>query len=142
MEKQILPAPSKALLVLEGKVQSWRQTRQGRSRMPVTLWNEAVELANQLGRMTVVRSLGLSRSQLQRRIAGRVAAPAKVASRPPCFVELAGTQVLMAPQVTEAAGLVVEVIERDGARMTLRFPGGTVPDAQGLLHAFCGVRRC
>ena len=53
---------------LSGRFEGWRSTREGLSPIPDALWAAAVEAAREQGVNRVVRRLGLSYSELKRRV--------------------------------------------------------------------------
>lgn len=117
------------LAALEQRIAHWRLTRTKHSPMPKPLWDEAVALAQLLGIAPVARRLGLGYASLQQRL------PSPPLPKP-TFVEL---QPALPPPAT-SSGVVVEVIEPDGARLTLRLPPGAPLDLASVLRAFAGRR--
>jgi hypothetical protein len=98
--------------------------------MPARLWNEASLLARELGIHRVKCALGLNYESLKKRvgeIGARRSAPGKTSE----FVELSGAQ-LLGP----ARGVVVEVSDADGGRLTVHLGTGSELDVAGLVEAF------
>jgi hypothetical protein len=103
-----------ALGRLQDRFEQWRQqTGPGhRRRIPNTFWEEASILARQQGVFTVARALRLNYAALKKRAgvnAGRRCQPKSVP-----FVEL----MMSNPEATSEN--VIELVNRQGARMTLR----------------------
>lgn len=119
------------------RFQAWRQSRKNGERLPMELWSEAVGLARRLGVERVRLALGLNHTTLKEHVMeGQVAT--KPVRRPrlelpqPAFVALDGSHFLD----DLPAGVVLEVTHREGERMMLRWPAGSVVDACGLVSAF------
>jgi hypothetical protein len=96
--------------------------------MPEALWDAAVHLAKEHGPGVISRALPMDYGALKRRME---------TDESPCFVELTSAQ-LCSP--SETVGPVVEVVEADGSRMTIRLTAGDRMDFVGLVNAF--RRRC
>ena len=124
-----LPAGVKRL---RQRIERWRRARWGRRAMPPELWAEAIRLA-EVGRThAVARALGINSQRLKQRMQqARRRAP--VAPADP-FVELSGAELLGAS--LPAAGAVVELLDRQGERLTVRLPAGAVLDVGRLLSEF------
>ncbi len=116
------------------RVALWRRTREKRSPMPADLWTEAVALARSEGTYRIARALGIDIGSLARRVAEARDGGAAGGS---AFVELSGAQLLGA---AAPAGMVVEISDGDGMRLTIRLSGGTPVDVAGVVHAFCRRR--
>jgi hypothetical protein len=118
---------------LRGRVEHWRRSRVRRTEMPAELWTEAVALARQGQPYAVAGRLRVNFEALRRRVAEAALEEERAASR--AFVEVSGAEILAAA-VPEAPGGVVEVTDRDGSRLSLRLPPGTLLDVAGLVAAF------
>lgn len=114
------------------RIERWRSTRLKRSAMAPELWEEAINLARMLGVSPVARALRLGHDSLRKRVEQRRSAGGLPAMRP-AFIELSGAQLLANYASGEA---VLEIQERDGARLTLRLPGASGLDVTGVVHAF------
>ena len=100
--------------------------------MPPELWAEAVRLARGGRTHAVARALGLNSQRLKQRMQeARGRAPA---ARTDEFIELSGEQLLGAG--LPAAAAVVELLDRQGDRLTVRLPAGTELDIGRLLSEF------
>jgi len=125
-------------IVIEGEmIGEWRKTRLKRGRMPAALWEAAVRAAKAHGVYKTSRALGLSYSDLKRRVAeggsnGRV-------SEEPEFFELGRGSVegTLGSKVAE-----VEICEVDGSRLRIRLSGVGGIDATRLVESFRGRGRC
>jgi hypothetical protein len=109
---------------LRDRFEQWRQQNgpRHRRRIPTALWEAAAVLAREHGVVTVARRLRLDYSTLKQR-AG-VHAPRSSPPRPDPFVEL------VLPDARAVTENRVELVNRQGARLTLRLPG---PERQTLL---------
>lgn len=98
--------------------------------MPARLWSEASSLAQELGVHRVKCALGLNYESLRKRVVG-VGARGGVGAKARGFIELSGTH-LLGP----ARGMVVEVSDADGGRLTVQLGTGSELDLAGLVEAF------
>ena len=132
-----LPARLEAL---RRRFERWRQTREGRSRIPEVLWTSAVKAAGRYGLNPTARALGLDYKSLQRHVAvaaGRSDGPIRSAKpgreTPATFVELASP--------VGSAGLaecVLELENAGGAKMRIHLKGVGVPDLAALSQSLWG----
>jgi hypothetical protein len=126
------------------RIERWRWTRQGRTRMPRELWAAAVELGRAHGAYRIARALGVNYQTLKDRLEedpqeqGRrlTAAGAATgcagddgAAAASGFVEL-GTMLLP----TTAAHSVVELSDPSGRTLVIRL--SRAPDLPALVAAF------
>jgi len=98
--------------------------------MPADLWSEAVSLARVGRAYAVARALRLNFDGLKRRIAE---AEADALAPRGAFVELSGAQILGPSAVP---GAVVELLGKDGVRMTVRLASGAELDVARVVAAF------
>jgi hypothetical protein len=110
----------------------WRKGRKTRTRVPDDLWETAVPLARKYSLHRVARALGLNYDSLKGRMAQAVD-DRREAPTVPTFIEVSR------PKVAEEC--VVELEERRGAKMTIRFSGSSALDIVGLASAFFRRRR-
>jgi hypothetical protein len=108
-------------------IRNWRATRRPGSAMPDGLWAAAVHLAQKHGLYIVSRTLPIDYGALKKRLEtnGGVCGPA--------FVELAP---MTLPQAAPLDGSIIEIINAEGGRMTVRLPVGAAIDLAGLVSAF------
>jgi DNA-directed RNA polymerase beta' subunit len=122
-----------ALEELSGRFEGWRSTRERLSPIPDALWAGAVEAAREQGLNRVVRRLGLSYSELKRRMyASAQAAPVGNATG---FVEL------IAPRPVGPAEFTVELESATGAKMRIALKGGHAQEVLALSRAFWELAR-
>jgi hypothetical protein len=98
--------------------------------MPARLWNEASLLARELGVYGIKCALGLNYKSLRKRV-GVVGARGSAPGKTPGFVELRGS-----PLLGLVRGVVVEVSDADGGRLTVQLGTGSELDVAGLVEAF------
>jgi len=113
------------------QIDRWRSGKGRRGAlMPARLWNEASSLARELGVHRIKCALGLNYGSLKKRV-GKVGTGGGGAGKAFGFVELSGTQ-LLGP----APGVVVEVSDADGGRLTVQLGTRSELDVAGLVEAF------
>src|SRR5664280_1323404 len=111
MNRESTPIPE-PVAQLQRQLEQFRSTQPGRTKLPESLWQAAVELARQHGVYPVAHPLRLDYMGLKKRL-GQVAHSKKKASRP-AFVELIATRPATVPEC---------VIEFDCSAMTARDTG-------------------
>ena len=121
---------------LAERIEDWRRTRTKRGPMPKALWSAAVDLAGTHGVGAIARWLRLDYYSLKRRAVGD---PARQAAETEevetAFVEL---------KVADGAvgdGSTIEIIDADGAMMTVRGYPLSDLDLTALAGAFLGRRQ-
>lgn len=133
MEKKTDDQLRADLELLRPRLQAWRASRRPGSPMPEDLWMEAVSLARKHDPFVVARCLPVDYGALKRRLSPSDGPEAKASVRPADFIELRPAPSKIPP---EAPGLVVELVEADGARMVIRLPGTGAVDVASLVGAF------
>ena len=124
------------------RFEQWRQTRDGRSRIPEALWASAVKAAGRYGLNPTARALGLDYYSLKRRVdafpgrlTGRTTGSRDGSDNPvtAAFVKL--------PPLGAAgsAECLVELEDPRGAKMRIQLKGGQVPDLEALSRSFWSV---
>jgi len=107
--------------------QNWRRARKPGSPMPSELWTAAVRLAREHGISEISRALPIDYGALKRRM------EAEDAGQAPRFIELR-TEFVPHPPAT--VGSVVDLVDADGAKMTIRLPAGASFNVADLVSAF------
>jgi len=127
------------IVELKKQVETWRETREKRTRMPEELWVEAVEVARQHGIWKVSNAVRCSYESLKVRVE-RVEPPAAVSSAVDAAGPGAGfVSVSPAAQIfgsPEPVATEVELVAVDGARLVVRVEGREGLDVAGLARAF------
>jgi len=131
---------------LRSRIERWRQARTKRSPMPEELWSEATELGRVCGVYRTSQDLGVNYESLRARIersSGRASSARQGGQRrshrapisgAPKFVELATM-----PTVVEsvgAAGVLIEVQEATGSKLTIRLGTASTIDVCAVLASF------
>ena len=108
------------------RLQSWRQRRKGRERIPPALWMAAGELARQHGVNQVSRVLHLEFNQLKR-VAERDGRKGRKRTAP-AFVEL------VAPQLAAGQECILE-LESSRGKLRIELKGTTTAEVAGISRA-------
>jgi hypothetical protein len=125
-EKAFDPKPLKEL---EQRFKGWRSQRQQGTRIPEPLWEAALAVARTHGVSRVAQVLRLGYPQLRKRLEQtRSAAIVPVVS--PAFVELAYDR------SKEQPGCTIELENRLGAKMTIRFSNSSPAETVALAELF------
>ena len=126
------PAPE-PILQLQRQLEDFRSSQSGRTKLPESLWQIAVELARQYGVYRVAHPLRLDYMGLKKRL-GEVPSHSRKAVRP-AFVEVVAAQ----PAALEAC--IIEFESARGAKMRIHWKATTPPDWANLLHAWRETER-
>lgn len=118
-----LVSDSSQLHLLAERLRSWRSSRPRGQRIPAALWLAATDVARAHGLHATAAALKLNYYHLQRRLSGG-SGPRKPSVAPPGFVEL----VAPARPVAPSEPGTLELIQRSGARLTLRLPDARPKD--------------
>lgn len=108
--------------------------------MPAELWDEAVRLARGGRAYQVARGAGVDFQSLRRRVAeaqttgGRAVGTAASGE----FVEISGAELLGSAAVM---GPVVELVDRNGVRVTIRLGAAEKVDVAAVVKLVCSRRR-
>ena len=122
------PTPE-PILKLQRQLEEFRSSQPVRTKLPESLWQAAVELAQQYGIYAVAHPLRLDYMGLKKRL-GEVSPPDRQKAAAPAFVELVAAQ----PATPEAC--VIEFESARGAKMRIHWKATTPPDWTNLLHAW------
>jgi hypothetical protein len=110
--------------------EQWRQTRQGKARIPDELWSAAAKVARRDGINRIAAALRLDGGKLKRRVLALDTVASTAA--PPAFVELMTSGGSNQPEYT------LEVEGRNG-RLRIYCKGATATDLVGLTRAVWDV---
>jgi hypothetical protein len=122
------PTPE-PILKLQRQLEEFRSSQPVRTKLPESLWQAAVELAQQYGIYAVAHPLRLDYMGLKKRL-GEVSPPDRQKAAAPAFVELVAAQ----PATLEEC--VIEFESTRGAKMRIHWKATTPPDWTNLLHAW------
>lgn len=117
---------------LEGarrRFEAWRETCNGRSRIPESLWITAVKVAGAYGIHQTARALRLDYANLKKRLEA-AAHKAHNEERPPSFFELISPGTGGLPECT------VEFEGPRGGKLRIHLKGTGAPDLTALTRAF------
>jgi len=127
---------------LRRRFEQWRQTRDGRSRIPEALWASAVKAAGRYGLNPTARALGLDYYSLKRRVDAfpgwlteRTTGSRDGSGNPATttFVELPPLGAAGSPEC------IVELEDAGGAKMRIHLKGMLTPDLIALSRSFWSV---
>jgi hypothetical protein len=121
---------SKQLDDLRKRFDVWRRSNKPRTRIPIRLWNAAVQVAGQCGLHRVAKALHLDYYALKKRLD----ASGGVQTTIP-FIELNPGVSGTAPEC------IVELETRNGAKMRIHLKGMGTPDLNALSDLFWRNRR-
>ncbi len=116
-----------AILHLQQQLDQWRGAQKGRTKLPESFWQAAVDLAKQYGVFRTAQPLRLDYTRLKQRLSGPV--PRRKSPRP-AFVEL------VRPQPAEMEEFVIEFESAQGGKMRVQWRSNTPPDWTNLLRAW------
>jgi hypothetical protein len=121
-----IPEP---ILDLRRQLERFRSGQRGRTKLPESLWQAAVELARQYGVYPVARPLGLDYTRLKQRL-GEIPARRRRTTGS-AFVEL-----VPLPHPVALEGCVIEFESSRGGKMRVQCKAGGPPDWASLLRAW------
>jgi hypothetical protein len=116
-----------AILHLQQQLDQWRGVQKGRTKLPESFWQAAVDLAKQYGVFRTAQPLRLDYTRLKQRLSG---AGQRQESSGPAFVEL------VRPHPAEMEECVIEFESAQGGKMRVRWRSNTPPDWTNLLRAW------
>ena len=127
----LIPEP---VLELQRQLEQFRSVQTPRTKLPVALWDRAVELARQYGVYAVAHPLRLDYMALRTRVGGATLSQKGVGARarpsaPASFVEL------IAPH-PPAQECMIEFESVRGGKMRIQWKASAPPDWASLLRAW------
>jgi hypothetical protein len=128
MNHKIAAPVPEAITQLRRQLEQFRSTRPGRTMLPESLWQAAVELARQHGIYAVAHPLRLDYTRLKQRLGGMASRRRK--QKKPAFVELTAGRVAALPEC------VIEFESPGGGKMRIQWKAAVPPDWTGLLRAW------
>lgn len=132
------------IVELTKQIESWRQAREKRTRMPEELWDAAVEAARRHGIWKVSNATRISYESLKVRVERAESATPAMAGEAggAGFVSVgAPPQIFGPPEPVEQVATEVEFLAVDGARLVVRVEGREGLDVAGLARAFWNRER-
>ena len=136
MRRTRAPAASARVQEVGTRIEKWRKARKKRSPMPEPLWDAAVQLAQTDGVHPVARMLRLNYQTLKCRvaIASSREIPETRTQAAQGFVEL--SSLLQVAPPPSPSGPVLELLDTDGGKLTIRLPAERALDVERLAEAF------
>jgi len=128
MNHRIAAPVPEAIAQLQRQLEQFRSSRPGRTKLPESLWQAAMELARQHGIYAVARPLRLDYTRLKQRLGGPPIQPRK--QNTPAFVELIGGGAATLPEC------VIEFESACGGKMRIHWKATVSPDWASLLRAW------
>ena len=123
------PAVPAGLESTRQRFERWRETREGRPRIPESLWALAARAARQFGVHRTCRALRLDYVVLKRHVEADATQGSSRLESHPSFVELVQAGDLSRSEC------VVEIEDPSGARMRIEIKGVAVPDLVALTRS-------
>lgn len=127
MKREGTPIPE-PVAQLQRQLEKFRSAQPGRTKLPESLWQAAVELARQHGVYPVARPLRLDYTRLKKRLGGSPTFRRKATK--PAFVEL------VAPGRARLEECVIEFESSGGSKMRIQWKATAPPDWTTLLQAW------
>lgn len=127
MNRQSKPIPE-AVAQLQRQLEQFRSSQPGRTKLPESLWQAAVELARQHGVYPVAHPLRLDYTRLKKCL-GEFPTYRRKATKP-AFVEL------VAPSCAQLEEYVIEFESSGGSKMRIQWKATAPPDWTTLLQAW------
>jgi hypothetical protein len=127
MNRTITPIPE-PVAQLQHQLEQFRSAQPGRTKLPESMWQAAVELARQHGVYPVAHPLRLDYTRLKKRLGGSPTLRRKATK--PAFVEL------VAPARTQLEECVIEFESPGGSKMRIQWKAAAPPDWTTLLQAW------
>jgi hypothetical protein len=125
--KSTAPIPE-AIALLQRQLEQFRSGQPGRTKLPESLWQAAVELARQHGIYSVAHPLRLDYTRLKQRLGG-IASPTRKGNKPG-FIELIGRAPAALPEC------VIEFESASGSKIRVQWKAAVPPDWASLLRAW------
>jgi hypothetical protein len=104
----------------------WRKRRKPRARIPIRLWNAAVQIAGECGLNRTAKALHLDYYTLKTKLE----ASAGIQKSGPAFIELNPAATGATPEC------IIECENRNGAKMRIHIKGMEAPDLDAISSAF------
>lgn len=115
---------------LRRRIDRWRDTRDGRRRIPQGLWASAVKAAGRYGLSPTARALGLDYYSLQKHVDATASCGEPDRREEAGFIEVAPAASAGAPECS------LELVHPRGARLRVQLKGMPAPDLAALSRSF------
>jgi hypothetical protein len=120
------PHSDKPIERLRKHFENWRKHRKPRARIPIRLWNAAVQVARECGLNRTAKALHLDYYTLKTKLE----ASAGIQKSGPAFIELNPAATGATPEY------IIECENQNGAKMRIYIKGMEAPDLNALSSAF------
>ena len=127
----LIPEP---IAQLQRQLDQFRSTRPGRTKLPESLWQAAVELAREHGVYAVAHPLRLDYMRLKKQLGGPPTRRQKKATKA-TFIEL------IPPSGAQLEECVIELESSGGNKMRIQWKTTAPPDWANLLRAWRDTKR-
>lgn len=117
------------------RFEQWRRTRKARTRIPESLWDAAVRMANRYGICRTSKVLRVAYYALKERVEKEANATLSLNGNQAKFIELPVASGVDIPECT------LELEDTAGAKMRIHVRGLAVPDLVALSRSFWGVEQ-
>jgi hypothetical protein len=128
MDRKSTAVIPESIAQLQRQLNEFRSTHAGRTKLPESLWQAAVELARQHGVYCVAHPLRLDYTGLKKRLGEGLRSQAKTTK--PAFVEL------IASGAVPPEEWVIELESSGGSKMRIQWKTTAPPDWTNLLRAW------
>jgi hypothetical protein len=133
MNRKSTPIPE-PIAQLQRQLDQFRRTRPGRTKLPESLWQAAVELAQEYGVYAVAHPLRLDYMRLKKQLGGPPTRRQKKATKA-TFIEL------IPPGRAQLEECVIELESSGGNKMRIQWKTTAPPDWANLLRAWRDTQR-
>jgi hypothetical protein len=133
MNRKSTPIPE-PIAQLRRQLDQFRRTQPGRTKLPESLWQAAVELAREHGVYSVAHPLRLDYMRLKKQLGGPPTRRQKKATKA-AFIELTP------PGPTQFEECVIELESSGGNKMRIQWKTTAPPDWTNLLRAWRDIKR-
>src|ERR1700688_4025488 len=128
MNRESTPIPE-PVAQLQRRLEQFRSSQPGRTKLPESLWQAAVELARQYGVYPVAHPLRLDYTRLKKQLGGPPTRRQRRTTKP-AVVEL------IAPGHTPPEECVIEFESSAASKMRIQWKSTALPDWTNLLRAW------
>jgi hypothetical protein len=125
--RSLVPIPE-PVAQLQHQLDQFRSTQAGRTKLPESLWQAAVELARQYGVHAVAHPLRLDYTRLKERLGGGPRSQRKATK--PAFVEL------IPPHPATLQEFVIEFESASRGKLRIQWKAAAPPDWTSLLRSW------
>jgi hypothetical protein len=133
MDRKSTAVIPESITQLQRQLNEFRSTHAGRTKLPESLWQTAVELAREHGVYCVAHPLRLDYAGLKKRLRGVSSPQTKTTN--PAFMELIESGAVPPEE------WVIDLESSEGSKMRIQWKSSAPPDWTNLLRAWRDVER-